>query len=161
MKFGNKLIRDKKAEVWMNWKITLIIIGVILILGAVYYLIFSVKACDTKECFEKAILNCKRVSWMRQDEQAAWNYKIIGRGEESCTVEVSLLKLNKGKIDSEKLIGKEMTCDLIKGSTDFPEKDISRCHGVLKEEMQDVIIQRMHDYLLQNVGKLEEGLDKI
>ena len=141
------------------WIIAIIII--VLALVGLYFLFFNIQKCDTKECFEKAGLNCKKVSWLREDAQAAWSYKIIGKGKESCTVQVKLLKLNKGKIDSEGLIGKEMTCDLIKGGTEFPEKDISRCHGILKEEMQNVLIQRMHDYLLQNVGKLEEGFEKV
>lgn len=150
-----------RFEVWKKsdglfW--TVIIIIIVLILTAGYFLFSYVKTCNTKECFEKAIVNCKRASWIREDDQASWSYIILNsRGKSYCNVQIKLLKLNKGTIDSENLQGKEMTCELVKGNTDFPEKDISRCHGLLKEEMQDVLIQRMHNYLLQNVGDIQKS----
>ena len=67
-----------------------------------------------------------------------------------------ILKMMEGTIDSENLQGMKMICTVSKGETQFPEKDISRCSGELREELQDLIIQRMHNYLLKNVGEIQQ-----
>jgi len=54
-----------------------------------------------------------------------------------------------------------MLCIIPKEEISFPEKDISRCTGLLKEEMQDLIIQRMHNYLLKNVGQISQEFERI
>ena len=66
------------------------------------------------------------------------------------------MRLKKGDLDLEVLDGESMVCDVL-GFKNYPEEDISRCSGKLKEEMQEIVIQRMHDYLLENLGDLEEG----
>jgi hypothetical protein len=139
--------------------IALIILFVALILFSGYFLFYYPKLCEdtTGECFVDAMDNCKSVSWIKEDEQASWVYAIKGGGVNgACKVEVKLLKMKQGTIDSEKLQGKAMICNVLKGETRFPEKDISRCSGELKEELQDLIIQRMHNYLLENVGMIGE-----
>ena len=41
-----------------------------------------------------------------------------------------------------------------------PESDIGSCHGPLKEGLQDLIIQKLHSYLVQNLGRINlEVLD--
>lgn len=81
--------------------------------------------------------------------------------EDSCKIEVKLLEVKQGTIDSEKLEGEKMLCTVLKADTRFPEKDISRCTGMLKEDMQDLIIQRMHNYLLENVGEIKQEFSAI
>ena len=78
-----------------------------------------------------------------------------------CKIQVKLLEVKQGTIDSEILEGKKMTCLQLKGDTRFPEKDISSCTGKLKEELQDLIIQRMHNYLLENVGEIQESFSEL
>ena len=131
--------------------LALIILIVALIIFTGYFLFFYEKQCEDAECFVDAMKNCKAVSWIRSDEQASWLYIIKwGLFEDNCKIEVKLLEVKQGTIESEKLAGKEMLCTIQRGDTSFPEKDISRCTGQLKEEMQDLIIQRMYDYLLTN-----------
>ena len=50
-----------------------------------------------------------------------------------------------------------MVCTVLKTDSQFPEKDISKCTGKLKEDLQDILIQRMHNYLLENVGEVQEA----
>ena len=140
--------------------LALIILITALVLFTGYFLIFYARPCTDTSCFASAIETCRRVSWIREDAQASWLYVIKGNAEvDACKVQVKLLKMKQGTIDSEKLQGKQMTCILQKGETRFPEKDISRCSGVLKEELQDLIIQRMHNYLLENVGEIQEEFE--
>ncbi len=137
--------------------LALIILIVALIIFTGYFLFFYERQCDTAECFVDAMKNCKVVSWIRSDEQASWLYTIKwGADGDNCKIEVKLLEIKQGTIDSEKLAGKEMLCTMQKGDTRFPEKDISKCTGLLKEELQDLIIQRMHNYLLENIGQVKE-----
>lgn len=149
-----ELIRNFKKDkyIWIGAIIA------ILVLVFVYYIFIYSSVCDTKECFEKAIVKCKRVSYIREDEQAAWKYDILKQVDRStCLINVKLLKLNQGTLDAEALQKEEMKCNFLKSSEQFPEKDISRCHGLLKEDLQDILIQRMHNYLLQNVGEIKQS----
>ena len=125
----------------------ILIVGLVIYTG--FYLIYKPVGCSTKDCFSDAMNNCKRISWVREDAQATWVYQIKGNDKgDSCQVNVKLLKMKEGTIDSERLEGLEMNCVMPKTETQFPEKDISVCSGVLKEELQDLIIQRIRiDYL--------------
>ena len=144
--------------------IALIILFIALVVFTSYFLFVYPKPCaDTNgQCFVDAMVSCKRVSWIREDAEASWAYIIKENIKgDSCEVEVKLLKMKQGTIDSEKLQGKEMLCIIPKGETQFPEKDISKCSGELREELQDLIIQRMHNYLLQNVGEIRTEFQEL
>ena len=133
--------------------ILFLIVGTFLIL---YHPVFARSVSNSQE-FVDAMTSCKRVSWVREDAQASWFYTIKGNAKgDACSVEVQLLKMKEGTIDVEKLQGKKMTCTILKSETRFPEKDISKCTGELKGELQGIIIQRMHNYLLKNIGEIRE-----
>ena len=59
----------------------------------------------------------------------------------------------------EKLSGFNMVCTFPEGISTYPERDIERCHGRLKEELQKIVINRLHKYLIENLGEIEENLD--
>lgn len=139
----------------------ILIIILIIIAIAAYFLFFSYAKCSDENCFFSSMESCKKVSWIKEDSQAAWSYRILGSSNNKCNVEVKLIKLKQGNIDIEKLEGKRMVCSVDKGTIALPEKTLSKCTGVLKEQMQEIIIQRMHNYLLKNVGQLEEGFEEI
>ena len=140
----------------------LIILIIALIGFSSYFLFFYSKPITNSEEFISSMVSCKKVSWIREDSQATWLYTIQGRAKgDACDVEVQLLKMKEGTIDSEKLQGKEMVCTLLKSDTRFPEKDISKCEGKLKGELQDIIIQRMHNYLLKNVGEIRDEFESL
>ena len=136
--------------------IALLILILALIIFSGYFLFFYAKPCEDNECFVDAMINCKKVSLIREDSKSSWLYTISGSKNDLCDVEVKLLKIKQGTIDSEGLQGEEMNCLIPKASSQFPEKDISKCSGKLKQELQDIIIKRMHDYLLENVGEIKE-----
>jgi len=142
------------------------IVLVILIIGLIAFLssllFFYAKPVQTSQEFMDAMNYCKVVSWVREDAQASWLYKIKGGAKgDACKVEIRLLKIKEGTIEAEKLEGTKMICTVQKGETQFPEKDISKCTGKLKEELQDIIIQRMHNYLLQNVGEIKKEFENL
>jgi hypothetical protein len=140
----------------------LIILMIALVGFSSYFLFFYARPISTSEGFVKAMEGCKRVSWVREDSQATWAYTITGNAVgDACDVKVQLLEMKEGTLDSEKLQGKEMTCVILKTETKFPEKDIFKCNGELKEKLQDIIIQRMHNYLLKNVGEIKDEFESL
>jgi len=152
---GYKDIRKRLA-------LAIIFFLVSFLLLTVYTFFYSVKSCSGVDCFVDSMGSCKKVTWVRQDAKASWRYSILGNaGKDICKVDVKLLKINQGFVENEKLIGKEMICNLPKGETQFPEEDLSICSGLLKEEMQEIIIQKMHNYLLENLGDINEEFKKI
>ncbi len=149
-----------------TYKKRLLIALIILIVGFVgffiYFYFFVANECKDVECYQEALLDCKKVWLIREDDSYVWRYEILNKiDENSCNVEVRLLRVNKGKLNVEDLQGKSMTCKVQKVSGVFPEKDMLKCNGILKEELQEIIIDRMHNYLLQNLGQIEEGLKEI
>jgi len=56
--------------------------------------------------------------------------------------------------------GKEMVCYLPLGTITSPQGNLANCHGLLKEEMQSLIINRLHNYIVNNLGQISEELTK-
>lgn len=166
MKKGGKSFGSSLGTIYGKKGLIILIIILLIIAIAGYFLLsillFPSKVCEDEECFFNGISNCDKVSWIKEDSQSAWSYKILGSSSKTtCKVEVKLIKLKQGTIEFEKLGGEKMICDVDKGSSALPEKTLSKCTGVLKEQMQEIIIQKMHDYLLKNIGQIEEGFEEI
>ena len=153
-------VKDSESEKYEKMKkrvgIALVILIIAIIIYTAYFFIYYPKLCDNNKCFLDAMNSCKRIYFLREDSQASWLYVIKGETGDLCKIELMLKEIRQGNLDSEKLQNKKMLCLVNKGNTRFPEKDISKCTGQLKEELQDIIIQRMHDYLLENVGKINK-----
>jgi len=152
-------MKKRKVNEFRNIKrdiiISGIILGVFLIILGSYYLIFYPKECSDSTCFQDAKENCKRVYWVREDTQS-WGYTILGGNNGDCKIQVQLIESKEGSLDATKLQGEEMICLVSKGDTLAPEKDLSRCTGILKESIQEIMIQRMHNYILENLGEIKE-----
>ena len=137
--------------------LALLILLIALIVFSGYFLFVYAKPILNAEGFGNAMVNCNHVSWVKEDAQASWLYTIKGNAQGyACNIEVKLLKMKQGTLDSEKLQGMKMLCVQGKGDTQFPEKDISKCSGELKEQLQELIIQRMHNYILENFGEIKQ-----
>ena len=140
----------------------LIIIFIILILSVGYYFFLYSKNCTSESCYNDAIKGCNRVNYIKEDGTASWLYEINGgKDQDTCEVSVTLLNLKEGDIDIEKLQGKSMTCNVNKLNPSDPEKNIADCTGELKEELQEMIIQRMHSYVLENLEEVIPEIEKI
>ncbi len=141
-------------------KFFIIFLVFLIVLISVYYFFFYTEVCNDKECFESFLAKCKRVEWINDAEEATWIYTIKGISEESCEVEVKLLIVKRGKIEMTKAEGKSMTCYLPLNTFMSPEQDLASCNGLLKEELQELLIKRLHSYILENLGKISEELTK-
>jgi len=145
----------KDKPFWKKIRIILIILIILTVILLMYGFIFRAKLCKDEVCFFDSLNECKRVYFVKEDPEYSWLYIISKEAsEDSCEVKVSLSSVKQESIDSRMLQGKEMICIVPKTITNFPEKDISRCTGLLKEELQDLIIQKMYDYLLTNAQEI-------
>jgi len=47
-----------------------------------------------------------------------------------------------------------MVCNIPLGSVILPESDLTNCHGILKENLQEQTIIKLHNYISQNLGQI-------
>ncbi len=160
---------EKRGKDWILIASAVVIfIAAVVLVGWIWISSYS-KDCADESCFESSLEKCSRAVWINEAEDASWGYGINGRGFlctlnsnlcGECIVNVKLLQVKGGSIDLEKLNGRSMDCYLPFGYAANPQEDLSRCHGILKEEMQDMIIRKMHSYILTNVGRISEELSR-
>ena len=102
-----------------------------------------------------------KTSFVNDKPDATWEYLIKGEADGECVINAKILSIKQGDADKQKLEGLDMDCSLPLGSISAPESDISRCHGMLKEEMQNLIIQKLHAYIVDNVAQISEELENL
>ena len=90
-----------------------------------------------------------------------FEYIIRGNSDDKCRVDIELLQGELNNQDSIKLERQSMSCMLPESVIMIPESDISNCHGMLKEGLQDILIKKLHVYLVQNLGRLNLELAPI
>lgn len=142
-----------------SWKWFAVFVILSILAWGTWWLFFSYAKCDSWNCFNEYLEDCKRVKFIGERE-LVFEYIVKGESDLGCKVNVQLLK---GEVDNQKSIKLEMqkmTCILPKGVVMIPESDIGNCHGMLKEGLQDLMIEKLHTYLVQNIGKINlEVLD--
>ena len=139
----------------------MLILGLVIAVAFIYFFFFFNYSCNSLACFQAHQKNCDHTKFVNDVQDATWQYKIIGNRGDSCRIEVTLLQVRKGDIALEKLQGESMKCDAPKGQIAPPESDLKSCHGILKEGLQEIIIQKMHSYIITNLGEISAELEGI
>ncbi|MFH1249089.1 MAG: hypothetical protein V1660_02965 [archaeon] len=151
MKRGRQIAQDNsKVKV-----IIAVLISVVLIIS-LYFTFFYVNECYTSMCFNKALAKCSKVKFTNPQEEATWIYTIDGRKADSCIVNVKSVKVTIK--EAREIENKEMKCYLPKGLVMAPESELDSCHGLLKEELQNIIIEKLHVYIVQNIGQISGNI---
>lgn len=144
-----------------DW-IALGVIGVILLIGfAVYFTFFFTYKCNDLACYQAHQAKCARTKFIKDGEDTIWEYIIKGETKDECKVYVKVLTIKQGSSDKKVLEGLSMNCYLPLESKINPESDLKKCHGELKEELQNLIIQKLHSYILDNLGEIGEELEEV
>tara|TARA_Y100000310_G_C20598654_1_gene771847 strand:+ start:384 stop:842 length:459 start_codon:yes stop_codon:yes gene_type:complete len=138
----------------VRWKIVLAFLLVIAFAVAIYFTFIFAYSCDDIACFQTHQAECSRAKFVRDGQETVWSYHIRGKSSGMCKVDVEILGIKKGAVSNQKLEGKSMTCMLPVGNLDPPESDITGCSGQLREELQDIIIQKLHAYVVDNLGEI-------
>ncbi len=168
-KRSDRLSRDKKRKKPYSLKIEilkLIVLFLILISSsiAVYYFFFYTPRCFDESCFSLALISCERTEYLKDSPEATWLYVIKGKSvkeKEECEVYIKFIQAKKGKTDIMSIEGKEMICLLPLGALMQPEQNLEFCTGKLKEGLQDLIIKRMHAYILENLETINEEIENV
>lgn len=134
--------------------ISLSILAVILLIAGIYFTWFFTYTCTTMECFQANQIKCAKATVLRETDTTRWSYIIKGKQNNLCVIEATVLKVKEGQIDRINLEGNSMDCSLPLGSKVFPESDLDKCHGILKEEIQQIIITNAHAQIIANIGKV-------
>jgi hypothetical protein len=138
-------------------KIVLAVLLLVFVVAAIYY----TKSCEDYSCFSSYLEKCSRASFQDNTPDSLWEYTIKGTEDGFCRVKVKLLLMKEGSAELTALEGQSMVCNLYLGKIEDPKGDLTRCHGELKENIQDILIQKMHAYILENVGKISEEFKSI
>jgi len=137
------------------------ILGVVLLAIASYFIFFKVNVCSDSECFSEAIVSCEKTIYLFEDEDMIKQYVILGEQNEQCSSKVKILQIKTGNMELEILEGQEMICSFSQDTLIMPDEDITKCHGLLRENIQELVIQRMHKQLIANIGQIDESINKI
>ena len=136
-----------------NWRKLLKFAIFVVTVWLIWFVFFSYEDCVGSVCFNENLKDCDRAKFVGGDDMI-FEYVIAGKSGDECEVEVKLLQGELNNADSAKLEGQSMVCMLPVGVVVSPESDIGVCHGLLKEGLQDLIIRKLHTYLVQNLGRL-------
>lgn len=131
---------------------------VLFVLG-LYFSLANPRDCLDLQCFRNSVAECSRAVYFNEDADFTWRYEILRETDGMCDIEVTLLQTKVNGNDLARLSGQSMTCSLPKGIFDYPEKQLSECHGRLKESFQEIIIERLHSQVLNNIGEIDDSLD--
>ena len=152
-----KVTKHKKRS---NQRWSIILIVLVIIIWAIWKIFFSYTICNDWNCFNFHLENCNRARFIGESNGLVFEYTIRSDSNNICKVNVELLQGELNNQDSIKLENQEMICSLPKGVVTTPESDIGNCHGLLKEGLQDLIIEKLYTYLVQNLGRINlEVLD--
>jgi hypothetical protein len=147
--------KESKPIISKKILIPLIIIALAV---SIYFTFFFVGSCNNSTCFDKALAKCKKIKFTNMKEEVTWFYRILGVKDKKCLVEVKSVKINLPEAKS--IENKEMICYLSRGLVIPPESDIANCHGLLKEGLQDIIIDKLHLYIAENIGQISAEATK-
>jgi hypothetical protein len=140
---------------------TCIILFVILLAISLYLLVFYTPVCETQNCFSDNLVQCSRSLYVYDGNDTLMQYKIIKSvsvdGADKCKVNVKILQIKTGSQELSVLEGKDMDCFIDLGVLTTPEKNLKNCHGLLKEELQEITIQKMHSQIVENLGKISNA----
>ena len=148
-KKGSKPLINKKF---------LVLLIIIALAVSIYFTFFFVGSCNNSTCFDQALAKCKKVKFTNIKEEATWLYTIKGVKEKKCLVEVKSIRINQP--EAKRIENKDMTCYLSRGLVMPPESDIANCPGLLKEGLQEIIIDKLHLYIAENIGQISAEATK-
>src|SRR3989344_8512219 len=151
---------DKKES---SGRVKIIIWSIIIILFiAIYFTFFYSYKCKSLACFKEHQRRCNLISsktiFTNDGDEATWFYHIRGQVKDECKVYVKFIHLKKGDASFTELEGRSMDCYVPIGSEVAPESDITKCHGELKEGLQEEMIKKLHKYIVSNLGEISEEL---
>ncbi len=138
--------------------VLILVLLITIIFAVALYYTFKPRECMTPQCFQEHMASCARASYINEEPEASWKYVIKRQIREECEIEVTLLQAKVGDLNLRDFEGHTMLCTYPLGRVGYPDKDMSLCHGLLKEDLQGLIIQKLHKYLINNLDDIRAAL---
>jgi len=129
------------------------ILALVLLIFFIYLFFIKEEKCNNELCFRINLRNCERASY----NTGEWFYKIIGKNKGNCVVYVKNIYLYEKEFEiAEALKGKDMECNIPLSEAGFymPIDNIENCHGILKEAILDLMVKKMHLYIIKHIGEI-------
>jgi hypothetical protein len=139
------------------FKVALVLSTLLAVSIALYYFTLP-EPCEQFLCFQDHMSSCSPATFVNDEPEASWKYTILKRTTKACFVEVTLLQAKEGDLKLRQFEGHDMMCSFNLGIATYPDKDLSVCHGLLKEDLQGLIIEKLHTYLLDNLADIQQAL---
>ena len=139
----------------------IIVLALIGIIWSGYFVFKYERVCEDENCFSTALVKCEKRMYIKDNPETITQYRIFKRTQDSCEVNVKMLRIKQGSVELSALEDKEMDCTLPLGTYMQPESNIRNCHGFLREEIQEIMIQRMHSQLIENIGEINKEITKV
>lgn len=136
-----------------HWKYILGVILLVIIAVILFFVLYKSTSptCEDQECFFSKLAVCEPSKFVYYGN-ITFSYIIQGREGDYCNVNVKLIRSYWRGSTFDTLNGKTMNCQVNYGQTIFPEEDLNNCHGQLKESLQEMILQKLHGYILDNLA---------
>ena len=134
-------------------------VAVVIIICAIAFSQLYIPKCEDIKCFKAELWKCGRASFLNSGENSTWLYSIKGLSADGCEIYVKAVSLKVDIATGTALTGKDMTCYIPESllGAFMPEEKIEYCHGILKEEIQRLMIEKMHVYIIQNIGQINQS----
>jgi hypothetical protein len=137
----------------------IILVSILIVAGIVFYLNFFYKAkCDSIECWDYKLSRCDKAEFVNSNPEIVWRYEVIKKDKKTCIVDAEVIRVITGLTDRTSLEGKSMRCEIPLGMIENPQRNPALCTGELKEAMQEMIIKKLHQYIVENLGEINEEL---
>ncbi len=136
------------------------IIAILIIVVAVLalYRTFNPVSCSNYECFKEKMAGCKSAIYINEQDEGSWGYEVLSTKSNSCAIQVTLLSAKNVDLDLRVYEGQEMRCYYPIGVVGYPERNLDACHGLLKEGLQKVVIEKLYKHIIANLGEIKDGL---
>lgn len=136
----------------------------ILVVSLIFSMNYEKNCYDDMSCLNNAISSCNPAKAISEENNSTFGYRVLGKSGELCKVEITLIKVSPSAEQEMKDMfeGKEMTCEVPKETTLAGTTDVlDYCSGPLKESMYELIIQRMYNVVIKNLGETISELSEI
>lgn len=153
-------VRDTVQSVDFRNAYLILIIAIVVIIISLTAL--SPRDCKTdKNCFNEESKKCVKSKVRFYEDNNLFEYKVIGRQQQFCRINVNLAKANPALSPEDKLKidEKQMYCKVPfsilseKGALEMEELSFY-CSGPLKEGLLEITTEKLYGVVVSNIGKV-------
>ncbi len=150
-------------------RIAILLLIIFTLFLSAYYLGFTREYCGKdKDCFLVNTATCSPAEVYVSRSNNIYHYQIYPSLKNTCKLKVTFERAQEGTSQEhiELLEGKSMNCYIPKSNLRSVnpiemENIITYCSGPLKEGLYELIIKRMYEFVIINIGEITEELQTI